>query len=422
MVNQKATLGFNDTKVELPIYPATLGDPVIDVTPISKYTIFTYDPGFLATASCESKITYIDGDEGILLYRGYPIDQLTQSCNFIEIAQLLLFGELPDAGQNADFLATLGSQADLPPEILSIYKSFNSSAHPMGILLAAVSALSAYNADTQQLNSPEYQQQAIFNLLAKMPYLAGLCYKPEQSSGLLAAEPFNYAELFLRCIGNKNHSDKINEVALSAFDKILILHADHEQNASTSAVRMVGSTGTNPYAAIASGIAALWGPAHGGANEACLNMLVEIGDESRIEHYLARAKDKNDPFRLMGFGHRVYKNYDPRATVMRNTCHEVLNELGVKESPLFKLAMKLEKIALEDPYFIERKLYPNVDFYSGITLNALGIPTNMFTVVFALARTVGWLAHWVEMLNDPQFRIARPRQLYRGSVERQLVK
>lgn len=422
MANHSATLQYNDQTIELPIYPATLGAPVIDVTSVNKYDVFTYDPGFLSTASCESKITYIDGDKGILLYRGYPIDQLTERCNFMEVAQLLLFGGLPDQQQNQEFTDKLTDRASFPAEILQVYKAFNADAHPMGMLLTAVSALSAYHANTQQLQSQEFQLETCYDLLAIMPTLAGMCYKPGQAIEVPNfSQPFNYAERFLQWINPKTEkSPKINSVVLSAFDKILSLHADHEQNASTSTVRMAGSTGTNPYAAIAAGIAALWGPAHGGANEACLNMLVEIGDESRIEHYIARAKDKNDPFRLMGFGHRVYKNYDPRATVMRQTCHEVLNELGVKESPLFKLAMKLEKIALEDPYFIERKLYPNVDFYSGITLNALGIPTNMFTVIFVLARVIGWLAHWMEMLNDSQFRIARPRQLYTGPTERNL--
>lgn len=421
MANYNAKLNYNDQTIELPVYSATLGSPVIDVTSVNKYEVFTYDPGFLSTASCESKITYIDGDQGILLYRGYPIDQLTKKCSFMEVAQLLLFGELPDAQQNQQFADKLASRAALPAEILQVYKTFNTAAHPMGMLLSAVSALSAYHDNTQQLQDREFQLESCYDLLAIMPTLAGLCYKPGQDIEIpSSSSSFDYAERFLQWInpGVQQQSAEVSKVILSAFDKILTLHADHEQNASTSTVRMAGSTGTNPYAAIAAGIAALWGPAHGGANEACLNMLVEIGDESRIEHYIERAKDKNDPFRLMGFGHRVYKNYDPRATVMRETCHEVLNALGVKESPLFKLAMKLEKIALEDPYFIERKLYPNVDFYSGITLNALGIPTNMFTVIFVLARVSGWLAHWVEMLNDSQFRIARPRQLYTGPTER----
>lgn len=418
MTDSSAVLSVHGDNVSLPVYSGTLGPDVVDVSTLNKQDVFTYDPGFMSTAACDSKITYIDGDQGILLYRGYLIDCLADKHDFMDIAYLLFFGELPDTAQKTSFITAINQHLQVQSFIPAVFNALTQNAHPMGMLVSSLGALSAqYRGD---MKSSDGRLQSAYFLIAQMPILAALCLQHSQGCAIASPDKnIAYAQNVMHMLfGASDKQTMLQPVMVRAMDKILILHADHEQNASTSTVRMVGSTGANPIASLAAGVAALWGPAHGGANEACLNMLLEIGDESNISHYIARAKDKNDPFRLMGFGHRVYKNYDPRAKVMRATCHEVLDALGVKDDKLFKLAMKLEKIALEDEYFVERKLYPNVDFYSGITLNALGIPTNMFTVIFALARTVGWLAHWMEMLDDPQHKIARPRQLYTGAKQR----
>lgn len=423
MSEKKAQLKLDEkTNVELPILEATVGNPVVDITSLGKTGYFTYDPGFTATASCESKITYIDGQNGILLYRGYPIEQLAERSDFLEVSYLLFHGELPTAQQKADFTKTINDHTMVHEQISKFFNGFRRDAHPMSIMCGVVGALSSFYHDCMDINDQADRDLNAYRLIAKMPTIAAMCYK--YSTGLPFMYPKNnygYAENFIHMMFGVPTEDKDpNPVLSKAMDKIFILHADHEQNASTSTVRLAGSSGANPYACIASGIAALWGPAHGGANEACLKMLNEIGDVSRVGEFVKKAKDKNDPFRLMGFGHRVYKNYDPRAKVMRETAHEVLNELGVHDSPLLKIALELERIALEDDYFIEKKLYPNVDFYSGITFSALGIPTNMFTVLFALARTVGWMSHWNEMLSNPH-RIGRPRQLYTGPTARDFV-
>lgn len=406
-----------------PVLQGTLGPCAVDVTQWAKHDLFTYDPGFMSTAACESKITYIDGDKGILLYRGYPIEQLAKYSDYIEVCYLLLNGELPNKQQKEKFAHTINNHTLVHEQIRNFFNGFRRDAHPMAIMVGVVGALSAFYHDALDIKNPEHRAISAFRLIAKMPTIAAMCYK--YSCGLPFMYPQNhmsYAENFLHMMfSTPCEVTKPNPVLAKAMDRIFILHADHEQNASTSTVRLAGSTGANPFACISAGIAALWGPAHGGANEAALNMLREIGDESRIPEYIKRAKDPNDPFRLMGFGHRVYKNYDPRAAVMRDTCHEVLEEVGAGDSPLFKVALKLEKIALEDDYFIQRKLYPNVDFYSGITLSAMGIPTNMFTVIFALARTVGWVSHWNEMISNPDRRIGRPRQLYTGPTQREYV-
>lgn len=423
MANVKLFLNDQDTPIELPIYNGTIGPSVVDVTQFGKTGLFTYDPGFMSTAACTSKITYIDGDQGVLLHRGYPIEQLAEKSDFLEVCYLLMHGELPTHAEKDTFIKTIKSHSMVHEQLRNFFNGFRRDAHPMAIMVGVVGALSAFYHDTLDINNPEHRNTAALRLIAKMPTIAAMCYK--YSKGLPFMYPQNdlgYTENFLHMMfGTPCEDTKPNPVLARALDRIFILHADHEQNASTSTVRLAGSTGVNPYACISAGIAALWGPAHGGANEACLNMLREIGDVSRIDDYIKRAKDPNDSFRLMGFGHRVYKNRDPRAAVMRQTCHEVLNEVGAHDEPLFKLAIALEKIALEDEYFIKRKLYPNVDFYSGITLSALGIPTNMFTVIFALARTVGWLSQWDEMISDPNRRIGRPRQLYTGSPQRDFV-
>lgn len=423
MANVKLFLNDQDTPIELPIYNGTIGPSVVDVTQFGKTGLFTYDPGFMSTAACTSKITYIDGDQGVLLHRGYPIEQLAEKSDFLEVCYLLMHGELPTHAEKDTFIKTIKSHSMVHEQLRNFFNGFRRDAHPMAIMVGVVGALSAFYHDTLDINNPEHRNTAALRLIAKMPTIAAMCYK--YSKGLPFMYPQNnlgYTENFLHMMfGTPCEDTKPNPVLARALDRIFILHADHEQNASTSTVRLAGSTGVNPYACISAGIAALWGPAHGGANEACLNMLREIGDISRIDDYIKRAKDPNDSFRLMGFGHRVYKNRDPRAAVMRQTCHEVLNEVGAHDEPLFKLAIALEKIALEDEYFIKRKLYPNVDFYSGITLSALGIPTNMFTVIFALARTVGWLSQWDEMISDPNRRIGRPRQLYTGSPQRDFV-
>jgi citrate synthase len=423
-MTQSTTLTIrNLSPIELPVYKGTLGPDVIDVTQLAKKDIFSYDPGFLSTAACTSKITFIDGEKGQLLYRGYPIDQLAEKSDFIEVAYLLLHGELPSTAEKGEFAKQINNHTMVHEQLRHFFNGFRRDAHPMAIMVGVVGALSAFYHDSLDINNKAHRELAALRLIAKMPTLAAMCYK--YSMGLPFMYPSNrlsYAENFLHMMFGVPTEEKLPSATLaSALDRIFILHADHEQNASTSTVRLAGSTGANPYACISAGIAALWGPAHGGANEACLTMLHEIGDISHIKRYIEKAKDPNDSFRLMGFGHRVYKNYDPRAKVMKETCHEVLEETGQKEAPLFKLALALEKIALEDPYFVEKKLYPNVDFYSGITLSALGIPTNMFTVIFALARTVGWVSHWEEMIADPKRRIARPRQLYCGKAQRDYV-
>jgi citrate synthase len=380
----------------------------------------TYDPGFLSTASCRSAITYIDGDEGVLLYRGYPIEQLAKHCDFLEVCHLLMNGELPNPAEKADFDLRVMRHTMVHDQINNFFRGFRRDAHPMAILVGTVGALSAFYHDSLDLNDPSHREISAFRLIAKIPTLAAMAYK--YSIGQPFVYPDNelgYSANFMRMLFSVPAEDyKVNPTLARALDRIFILHADHEQNASTSTVRLAGSSGANPFACVAAGIACLWGPAHGGANEACLDMLEEIGDVSRVGEYIKKAKDKNSGFRLMGFGHRVYKNYDPRAKLMRETCHEVLNELGLENDRLFKLAMELERIALEDDYFVEKKLYPNVDFYSGIVQRAMGIPTNMFTCIFALARTVGWIAQWNEMISDSEQKIGRPRQLYVGEAVR----
>jgi len=410
-------------ELQLPILKGTLGPEVIDIASLSKADLFTFDPGFRATASCESAITFIDGDKGILLHRGYPIEQLAEGSDFLEVCYLLLFGELPKATQKDQFTKQIKNHTLVHEQLSRFYSGFRRDAHPMAIMCGVVGALSAFYHDSLDIKNESHREIAAFRLIAKMPTLAAMCYK--YSIGHPFVYPLNkmgYAENFLHMMFSVPSEESVPSPILSkAMDKIFILHADHEQNASTSTVRLAGSSGANPFACIAAGIAALWGPAHGGANEAVLAMLQEIGDVSQIPKFIDKAKDKNDPFRLMGFGHRVYKNFDPRATVLRKTCKEVLDELGVHDDPLFAIALKLEEIALKDPYFIEKKLYPNVDFYSGIILRAIGIPSNMFTVIFALARTVGWIAHWNEMISSPDQSINRPRQLYTGPALRHFI-
>ncbi|MDA1098709.1 MAG: citrate synthase [Proteobacteria bacterium] len=420
MAEKTISLGGADGGVDFPVMSGTLGPDVIDIRKLYGLTDrFTYDPGFTSTASCESKITFIDGDKGILLHRGYPIDQLAEESDFLETCYLLLNGELPNGEQKDKFVHDITYHSMVHEQLAQFYRGFRRDAHPMAIMVGVVGALSAFYHDSTDIDDPHQRMVASYRLIAKMPTIAAWAYK--YSIGQPFMYPRNdlsYAEDFLHLMfAVPCEPYEINPVLSKAMDRILILHADHEQNASTSTVRTAGSSGANPFACIAAGIASLWGPAHGGANEAVLNMLGEIGDIENIPRALARAKDADDNFRLMGFGHRVYKNYDPRAKVMQATCHEVLQELGVND-PLLKLAMELEKIALSDPYFVDRKLYPNVDFYSGIILRAMGFPTSMFTVIFALARTVGWVAQWTEMIEDPSQKITRPRQLYTGPTER----
>ncbi len=408
---------------ELPVLSGTTGPDVIDVQTLYRQTgMFTYDPGFNSTASCRSTITYIDGDEGVLLYRGYPIEQLAQQCTFLEVCYLLLKGELPDSGELTEFQYNITMHTMVHDQLTNFFKGFRRDAHPMAIMVGVVGALSAFYHDALDIKSKKDREMCAIRLIAKVPTIVAMCHK--YSSGMPFMHPknkLNYVENFMRMmLATPCDEYEPNPVLVRALDRILILHADHEQNASTSTVRLAGSSGANPFACVTAGIACLWGAAHGGANEAVLNMLEKIGDVSRIPEFIAKAKDKNDPFRLMGFGHRVYKNYDPRATLMRETCHEVLNELDLHDMKLFKLAVELERIALEDDYFIEKKLYPNVDFYSGIVLHALGIPTNMFTAMFAMGRTVGWIAHWDEMIADPEQKIGRPRQLYTGADRRDI--
>lgn len=420
MTTKKAHLHIDGHEpFDLPIYHPSLGKDVIDVNQLVANGYFTFDPGFVSTASCESKITYIDGENGILLYRGYPIEQLAEKKDFVDVSYLLLNGELPNADEKNNFIAQINNHTMVHQQMYQFLNGFRRDAHPMAIMVGIVGALSAFYHDSMDLSNLEDRYRSAIRLIAKMPTLAAMSYK--YSIGLPYMYPQNkmsYAENFLHMMFGVPAEDFVSDpVIVKAMDTIFTLHADHEQNASTSTVRLAGSTGANPFACISAGIGALWGPAHGGANEACLNMLMEIGDVSNIDKYIKRAKDKDDPFRLMGFGHRVYKSYDPRAKVMRQTCHDVLEAVGAREEPLFKLAMELERIALEDEYFVEKKLYPNVDFYSGITLSAIGIPTNMFTVIFALARTVGWMSHWMEMVSGNS-RIGRPRQLYTGAKKR----
>jgi citrate synthase len=423
---KKAVLTTADGKtVEFPVLPGTIGPEVIDIrTLYGKTGMFTYDPGFLSTASCQSAITYIDGDKGELLYRGYPIEQLAVKCDFLETCYLLLKGDLPNEAQKAKFVDTVTHHTMVNEQMQFFLRGFRRDAHPMAVLTGLVGAMAAFYHDSLDITNPEHREISAIRLVAKMPTMVAMAYK--YSVGQPFVYPRNdlsYSANFMRMMFAVPAEDyKVNDVLVRAMDRIFILHADHEQNASTSTVRLCGSSGTNPFAAIAAGIACLWGPAHGGANEACLQMLEEIGDVSKVGEFIKKVKDKNSGVRLMGFGHRVYKNYDPRAKLMRETCHEVLNELGLHDDRLFKLAIALEKIALEDEYFVQRKLYPNVDFYSGIVQRALGIPVAMFTGIFALARTVGWIAQWQEMISDPEYKIGRPRQLFTGSVRRDIGK
>jgi citrate synthase len=418
------TDGASGESIEMQVLQGTVGPEVVDIRKLYGQTgRFTYDPGFVSTASCESAITYIDGDEGVLLYRGYPIDELAENSDFPEVCYLLLYGELPLKAEKDKFVHNITYHSMLHEQLQRFFQGFRRDAHPMAIMCGVVGALSAFYHDSTDINDEHQRMVASHRLIAKMPTIAAMAYK--YSIGQPFAYPRNdltYAEDFLHMMFSVPAEEyKVSPTLAKAMDKIFILHADHEQNASTSTVRLAGSSGANPFACIAAGIACLWGPAHGGANEAVLNMLEDIGSVDRIPEFVNKAKDKDDPFRLFGFGHRVYKNHDPRATVLRKSCHEVLDELGVRDEPLLELAMELERIALEDEYFIEKKLYPNVDFYSGIILRAMGIPTSMFTVLFALARTTGWVAQWNEMIGDPTQKIGRPRQLYTGATQRTYV-
>jgi len=424
-MEKKATLTLPDErKIDFPVLGGTIGPDVVDIRALyGKAGVFTYDPGFLSTASCSSTITYIDGDAGVLLYRGYPIEQLAVQCDFLEVCYLLLNGELPDSKQRQEFVNTVTRHTMVHEQIARFYTGFRRDAHPMATMVGVAGALSAFYHDSLNINDAEHRKIAAFRLIAKMPTIVAMSYK------YAIGQPFvfprndlSYTANFMRMMFAVPAEEyKVNPVLVRALDRIFILHADHEQNASTSTVRLSGSSGANPFACIAAGIACLWGPAHGGANEACLEMLEEIGDVSKVGEFIRKVKDKASGVRLMGFGHRVYKNHDPRAKLMRDTCHEVLNELGLGNDRLFKLAVALEKIALEDDYFLSRKLYPNVDFYSGIVQRALGIPTSMFTCIFSLARTVGWIAQWQEMISDPEYKIGRPRQLYRGATRREVT-
>ncbi|KAI5913690.1 citrate synthase [Thauera sp. 2A1] len=420
---RSATLTVDGKSFDFPVMTGTHGNDVIDIRTLGAKTgLFTYDSGFLSTASCKSTITFIDGDKGELLYRGYPIEQLAENCDFLEVAYLLKNGELPNANQKADFENTIKRHTMLHDQITRFYSGFRRDAHPMAVMVGVVGALSAFYHEAMDFSDAQHRDISINRLIAKLPTIVAMAYKYNKG------EPFMYPRYDLGYTANFMHmmfgtpceKYEPNPVLVRALDVIFTLHADHEQNASTSTVRLAGSSGANPFACISAGIACLWGPAHGGANEACLNMLEEIGDVSRVGEYIKRAKDKNDSFKLMGFGHRVYKNFDPRAKLMGKVCADVLGELGLENDRLFKLAKELERIALEDEYFVEKKLYPNVDFYSGIVQKALGIPTSMFTCIFALARTVGWITQWEEMLTDPEYKIGRPRQLYVGTPRRDI--
>jgi citrate synthase len=421
MSERKANLSIDGKgeTLELDILTGTIGPDVVDVGKLTSQGYFTYDPGFVSTASCESKITYIDGDKGVLLHRGYPIEQLAEQSDYLETCYLLLHGELPSEEEKDQFEALITKHTMVNDQISTFFNGFNRDAHPMAIMCGVVGALSAFYHDSLDITNERHREISAQRLIAKMPTLAAMSYKYSIGQPFMyPRNDLNYAENFLYMMfGNPCEDYQVNPVLADAMDKIFLLHADHEQNASTSTVRLAGSTGANPFACIASGIAALWGPSHGGANEAVLKMLGEIGDVSRIDEFVAKAKDKEDPFRLMGFGHRVYKNFDPRAKVMKEAADQVLKELGLDNDPLLAIAKRLEQIALEDSYFIERKLYPNVDFYSGIILKAIGIPTSMFTVIFAVGRTPGWIAHWHEMISGA-YRIGRPRQLYTGHPQR----
>ena len=425
MTQKTATLKLPDGKtLDFPVLPGTVGPEVIDIRSLyGKSGMFTYDPGFLSTASCSSSITYIDGDAGVLLCRGYPIEQLAQHCDFLEVCYLLQYGELPNRKQKDEFVNIVMHHTMVHEQLARLYQGFRRDAHPMAVMVGVVGALSAFYHDALDINDEHHRVISAFRLIAKMPTIVAMSYK--YSIGQPFVYPKNdlsYTANFMRMMfAVPTEEFKVNDVLVRAMDRIFILHADHEQNASTSTVRLAGSSGANPFACIAAGIACLWGPAHGGANEACLQMLEQIGDVSKVGEFIHKAKDKNSGVRLMGFGHRVYKNYDPRAKLMRETCHEVLSELGLHNDRLFKLAIALEKIALEDEYFVERKLYPNVDFYSGIVQRAMGIPVSMFTCIFSLARTVGWIAQWQEMIADPEYKIGRPRQLYKGAQRREVV-
>jgi citrate synthase len=422
---RKATLTIEgQAPVDFSIMSPTHGNECIDIRTLGAKTgLFTYDSGFLSTASCKSTVTFIDGDKGELLYRGYPIEQLAENCNFLEVAYLLKNGELPNAEQKKSFESNIKSHTMVHEQMVKFFQGFRRDAHPMAVMVGVVGALSAFYHEAADFSDAEHRNISFVRLVAKLPTIVAMAYK------YTTGQPFMYPRNDLDYTANFMHmmfgtpceEYKPNPVLVHALDTIFTLHADHEQNASTSTVRLAGSSGANPYACISAGIACLWGPAHGGANEACLQMLEEIGDVSRVAEYIARAKDKNDSFKLMGFGHRVYKNFDPRAKLMRTVCNDVLKELGLENDRLFKLAMELERIALEDPYFVEKKLYPNVDFYSGIVQKALGIPTSMFTCIFALARTVGWMTQWEEMLTDPEYKIGRPRQLYIGAARRNVM-
>jgi citrate synthase len=421
---KSAKLTFGDTSLDLPMHSPTLGPDVIDIRKLyAQGDVFTYDPGFTSTASCESAITYIDGDKGELLYRGYPIDQLAEKSHFLEVCYLLLYGELPDVAKLDDFVNRVTRHSMLHEQMHFFYRGFRRDAHPMAIICGVQGAMSSFYHDSIDINDPWQREVATIRMIAKMPTIVSWAFK--YSLGQPFIYPNNdldYASNFLRmCFAVPTEDYVVDPILTRAMDRIFTLHADHEQNASTSTVRLAGSSGANPFACIAAGIACLWGPAHGGANQACLEMLREIGTVDRIPEYIARAKDKNDPFRLMGFGHRVYKNFDPRAKVMKESADEVLGLLGIENNPTLQVAKELERIALEDPYFVDKKLYPNVDFYSGIILDAMGFPTSMFTPIFALARTVGWIAQWKEMMQDPTQKIGRPRQLYTGSKNRDYV-
>jgi len=406
-------------KSKVPIYSGTVGPDVIDVSKLVGQGMFTYDPGFVSTAACDSDLTYIDGDKGVLLHGGYPIEQLAEHSNYLELCYLLLNGELPDKAQASAFNTSITQHTMVHEQLAHFFRGFRRDAHPMAIMCGVVGALSAFYHDSLDIDDENSQVVTAHRLIAKMPTLAAMSHKYSQGQPFMyPRNDLDYAANFLYMMfGTPCEDYEPNPIIAKAMDRIFLLHADHEQNASTSTVRLAGSTGANPFACIAAGIAALWGPSHGGANEAVLSMLAEIGDESRIDEYVKKAKDKDDPFRLMGFGHRVYKNYDPRAKVMQETCHEVLEELGVEDSATLRMAQRLEKIALEDEYFVERRLYPNVDFYSGIILKAIGIPEELFTVIFATGRTPGWISQWKEMISGP-YRIGRPRQLYRGPAQR----
>ena len=423
-IKEKANLKMNDNLYDFDVHEGTIGPDVLDISKLyAQSGKFTYDPGFTSTANCKSTITYIDGEEGTLLYRGYPIDQLAEQGNYLETCFLLLNGELPNQDEYNKFEETINEYTLVNEQLNRFFTGFRPDAHPMAIMCGVVGALSAFYHDSLDINDPEQRRIACHRLIAKMPTLAAMAYKHSLGQPFMYPKnDLDYAANFLNmCFGLPTEDKNVDSTLAKAMDKILILHADHEQNASTSTVRLAGSSGANPFACIASGIACLWGPAHGGANEACIRMLEEINSVENIPEYVKKAKDKNDPFRLMGFGHRVYKNFDPRAKVMQKICHEVLDHLGIKDDPLLAIAVELEKIALEDDYFVEKKLYPNIDFYSGIVMKSLGFPMDMFTVLFAVGRTVGWVSQWNEMIEDTSQRIGRPRQLYVGSEHRQYV-